>query len=300
MPLTSTVAVLLGAGLDGLFAEPPTRVHPVVWFGRLVSPFDREWTRPRAVSLLVALALPFLAAFIVWSVVDAAAIAEPLAASVLAGLVLFSTTSLRMLLDSVRDVVALTETDIETARYELRALAGREASSLSPAEVRSAAVESLAENLADGFVGPLVGFALFAPLSLPLAAAAATWVKAVNTLDSMLGYRSKPVGWAPARLDDAVMWVPARLSALLVALAAGAPAALLRAREDARVPSSPNSGWPMATLAVALGVRLEKAGHYRLNAGHPLPSVAAAERGVRIVAGAGVLAVALTGVVAWF
>ncbi|SEP21003.1 adenosylcobinamide-phosphate synthase [Halogranum amylolyticum] len=300
MPLTATVAVVLGAGLDSLLAEPPTRLHPVVWFGRLVEPFDAEWANPRAVSLAVAIGLPFLAAFVVWSVVDAAAALHPFVATVLAGLVLFATTSLRMLLDAARDVVALTETDLDVARHELRALAGRDASALSTGEVRSAAVESLAENLADGLVAPLFGFALLAPLSLSLAAGAAAWVKAVNTLDSMLGYRSKPVGWAPARLDDAVMWLPARLSALLVALAAGAPTALVRAREDARVPTSPNSGWPMATLAVALDVRLEKAGHYRLNAGNPLPTVADAERGVRVVAGAGVLAIALAGVVAWF
>jgi adenosylcobinamide-phosphate synthase len=252
------------------------------------------------VSVAVAACLPFLAAFLVWSVLDALETVLPLAAVLLAGLVLFSTTSLRMLLESAREVVALTETDLDAARVDLRALAGRDASELSAAEVRSAAVESLAENLADGLVAPLVGFAVLAPFSLPLAAAGATWVKAVNTLDSMLGYRSKPVGWAPARLDDAVMWLPARLSALLLALAAGAPRAVLYAREDARVPSSPNSGWPMATLAVALDVRLEKSGHYRLNAGNRLPTTDDAERGVRIVAGAGLLAVVLAGVVAWF
>jgi adenosylcobinamide-phosphate synthase len=300
MPLTGTLAVVVGASLDTLFAEPPTRVHPVVWFGELVAPFDQEWANPRAVSLVVAVGLPFLAAFVVWSVVDAARTFQPFVAAILAGVVLFSTTSLRMLLDAARDVVALTDSDLDAARHELRALAGRDASSLSAGEVRSAAVESTAENLADGLVAPLFGFALLAPFSLSLAAAGAAWVKAVNTLDSMLGYRSKPVGWAPAHLDDAVMWLPARVSALLVALAAGSPTAVVRAREDARVPSSPNSGWPMATLAVVLGVRLEKSGHYRLNAGHTLPSATDAERGVRLVAGAGMLAVALAGVVAWF
>ncbi|EJN60918.1 adenosylcobinamide-phosphate synthase CbiB [Halogranum rubrum] len=300
MGLTATTAVVLGAGLDVVFAEPPTRVHPVVWFGKVVEPFDREWSNPRAASVVVALGLPFLAAFVVWSVVDAVVSILPAAGALLAAVVLFSTTSLRMLTDTTRDVVALTERDLDAARTELRALAGRDASALSHGEVRSAAVESLAENLADGLVGPLFGFVLFAPLSLSLGTAAAVWVKAVNTLDSMLGYRSKPVGWAPARLDDAVMWVPARLSALLLALAAHDPAALHRAREDARVPSSPNSGWPMATLAVALDVRLEKTGHYRLNAGHPLPTAVDAEHAVRVVTGAGLLAVALAGVVVWF
>ena len=300
MPLTATAAVALGAGFDRLFAEPPTRVHPVVWFGKLVAPFDREWGSPKLVGLAVALGLPLLAAGVVASVVAGAGLLHSVAAAAVAGLVLFATTSLRMLLDAASDVVALTESDLDGARFELRALAGRDAAALSAAEVRSAAVESLAENLADGLVAPLLGFALLAPFSLPLAAAAAAWVKAVNTLDSMLGYRSKPVGWASARLDDAVMWLPARVSALLIALAAGAPLAVVNAAADARVPVSPNSGWPMATLAVALGTRLEKPGHYRLNAEGDLPTVADAERGVHLVATAGLLAVGLAGVVAWF
>lgn len=324
MPLTATVVIALAAGLDALLEEPPPRLHPVVWFGRLVAPFDREWTRirPTLVSLFVAFVLPLVAACLVWGLVAFAATLHSAVAVALAGVVLFSATSLRMLLSAARDVVALTgpETDtdlnpdpnlnsdpdlnsgrnLDAARRELRALAGRDPSALSAGELRSAAVESLAENLADGLVAPLFGFALLAPVSLPLGAAAAAWVKAVNTLDSMLGYRSKPVGWASARLDDIVMWIPARLSALLIALAARSPSAFADARSDARVPTSPNSGWPMATLAAVLGVRLEKADRYRLNARRPLPTVADAERGVRVVAGAGLLAVALAGVVAWF
>jgi adenosylcobinamide-phosphate synthase len=164
--------------------------------------------------------------------------------------------------------------------------------------VRSAAVESVAENLADGLVAPLLAFAVLSPW-LPLAAGAATWVKAVNTADSMLGYHSKPVGWASARLDDAVMWVPARLSAALIAVAALDPGSLRRARRWARVPESPNSGWPMATLAAALDVRLEKPGAYSIGSGR-LPTVEDAKRGIRIVGVAGVLSFVGAGVVAWY
>ncbi|MFB6108723.1 MAG: CobD/CbiB family cobalamin biosynthesis protein [Haloplanus sp.] len=296
MPVTATVAVALAAGLDALVAEPPRSLHPVAWFGRLVAPLDRAWSRPRLVGVGVALFPPLLAAAVVGVVV---ALLPSRPAVVAAGLVCFVSTSRRLLLSEARRVVAESETDLPAARRDLRSLAGRDASTLSAGAVRSAAVESAAENLADGLVAPLAGFALLAPLSLPLGAAAAAWVKAVNTLDSTLGYRTKPVGWAAARLDDAVMWLPARASAALIALAAGRPGAPSAARPLARRPDSPNSGWPMATLAAVLGVRLAKPDAYRLDAGPDLPTVADARRGVRVVGRAGWVAFALAGVVAW-
>jgi adenosylcobinamide-phosphate synthase len=137
--------------------------------------------------------------------------------------------------------------DLARAREAAPALVGRDLGALSPGELRSAAVESAAENLADGLVAPLLAFVLGAQFSLAAGAAAATCVKAVNTLDSMLGYRSKPVGRTSARLDDAVMWLPARASAVLLAVAGRDPGALVRARTWRRAPASPNSGWPMAT-----------------------------------------------------
>ncbi len=124
-------------------------------------------------------------------------------------------------------------------------------------------------------------------------------MKGVNTLDSMLGYPGKPHGTASARLDDAVMWLPARVSAVALAVAGRSPAALATARRWARLPSSPNSGWPMATTAAVVGSRLAKRGHYDLNPDAPLPSVERARAGVRTVAVAGWLSFCCAGVVAW-
>ncbi|MFK8212147.1 CobD/CbiB family cobalamin biosynthesis protein [Haloferax volcanii] len=302
MPVTAAAAVVAAAALDRGFAEPPARVHPVALLGRLVSPVDREWSRPTLVGGVAAVALPALAAGVTAGATWGATLVSPWFGAAVAAVALFSTTSLRMLLDAADTVVSATadESDLDTARYELRALAGRDPSSLSAADIRSAAVESAAENLADGLVAPLLAFTLFAPVSLPLAVGAAAWVKGVNTLDSMLGYRHKPVGRVPARLDDAVMWLPARVSAVLLAVVAGAPATVTRVGELARRPSSPNSGWPMATLAVLLETRLEKPGHYLLDGGPEPPDAATAARGVRLVSRAGLLAFAAAGVVAWF
>lgn len=307
MPASAALAVALAAGLDATFAEPPARVHPVALLGRLLSRLDRPRSHPRLVGILLAALVPLGFAAVAGTVVAAGGVLSSWVGAVLAGLLLFSTTSLQMLLEAARDVTRAADSDLERARTELRALAGRDASKLDAAHVRSAAVESVAENLADGLVAPLLGFAVCAPVSLPLAAAAAAWVKAVNTLDSMFGYRSNPLGWGPARLDDAVMWLPARLSAVLLA-AAAAEFSLpfsARVRTLARRPPSPNSGWPMATMAAVLPARLAKPGVYDLDpasdgASTPLPTTADATRAVRVTNRAGLLAFALVGVVAWF
>jgi adenosylcobinamide-phosphate synthase len=307
----SALAVGVAAALDLAVGEPPARLHPVAWFGRLVAPLDRAWSRPRFVGALATLALPLGAALVVGGVVAIAATWRPLAGAVLAGLAVFVTTSLRRLLAVARDVTAASESDLPRAREELRALAGRDASELSAGEVRSAVVESLAENLADGLVASLLAFALGAAVgarlpqvgtldptvaALALGSAGATWVKAVNTMDSMLGYRSKPVGWASARLDDAVMFVPARATALLLAVVWVAPGSLLAARAWAGGVPSPNSGWPMGVAAAALGARLAKTGVYELPGGPDLPTVGDAAMARRRVGIAGGLAYLLAGV----
>jgi len=305
----SALAVAVAAGLELAVGEPPTRIHPVAWFGRVVGTVDREWDHPLAVGGLAAVALPLGAAAIVGGSVALAGSIGPLAAVALAGLALFLTTSLRELLSTARGVVADSGTDLPAARDGLLALAGRDATDLSAGEVRSAAVESASENLADGLVASLAAFVLGGLVagglglpSLPVAAGAAAWVKAVNTMDSMLGYRSKRVGTPAARLDDAAMWLPARVSALLLALACGSPRSVARARAWLDGVPSPNSGWPMGTAAAALDVRLEKPGVYVLNPAGRLPDVATARRSVtRIgVAGAAAYLLAGLGVYAWF
>jgi len=301
--LLAAGSVALAAVGDRLVAEPPAALHPVAWLGRALDPLDRPWRRPRLVGVATALLVPLAAAGVVAAAVALAGRVDPLAGAVVAGLACFVSTSRRMLLDEARAVVAASETDLPAARQRLRSLAGRDAADLTAGEVRSAAVESAAENLSDGLVAPLAGFALLAPVSLPAAASAAAWIKAVNTLDSIFGYRSVPMGWAPARLDDVVMCVPARVSALLLAVAAGRPDALRRAHPLARRPASPNAGWPMATIAVVLGVRLTKPGAYDLcedrrssdgrTGADALPTRTDAARGVAVVSRAGWLAVGL-------
>ena len=313
--MSVSVAALAGAlTLDAVVGEPPRRLHPVALFGRLVGAVDREWRHPRLAGVLAVLVFPALAAVVATGTVWAGGRQHLLLGIAAATLALFVTTSLRRLLVTAHRVVTIADSELARARDELRALAGRDADSLSPGQVRSAAVESLAENLADGLVAPLLWYTAVVvagasvgttPLgAVALGCGAAAWVKAVNTFDSMLGYHSKATGWGPARLDDVVMWLPARASALLLALTARTPSAFLEVREWLATVPSPNSGWPMATLAVALAVRLEKPGVYVIQPTAPLPSEADGEAAVRLVLVAGVLTYALAAlcsvVVVWF
>ena len=293
------LAVGVAALLDATVGEPPESLHPVAKLGQGIAVLDRQWPAPRLSGAMIALFVPVLAAALPAGSVWLLGTQYPLGAALLAGGILFTTVSLDMLTGLSTDVIDATDTDLDRAKTAVVGLVGRDTTDLSPAEVRSAAVESLAENLADGLVGPLFFFAVGSVVSLPVAVGAAAWVKAVNTLDSMLGYRDRPHGTASARLDDVVAWVPARLSAVLIAIATVDPGALRRAAVWAREPASPNSGWPMATMAAALDVRLRKSGQYDLNPTAAFPTLATSRAGVRVGQRAGVLAFALAAMGAW-
>jgi adenosylcobinamide-phosphate synthase len=306
------MAALVVAGafvLDAMLGEPPDTLHPVAWFGRLVERADRDWARPRAAGVAAALGLPLVPALAVAAIVVGGA-ALHLAVGLLAGAVaLWLAISFRALLSTAARVERLVVTDLDMARRSLLALAGRPAEDLDAAGVRSAVVESLAENLADGLVAPLLGFALAVAgagalgwgLSATVAAgaAAATWVSAVDAMDSTVGYPDEPMGWGSARLDDVVMFLPARVTAGLLALTLASPMVFVRVPFLAREVASPNAGYPMGAMAAGLDRRLAKRDTYVLNDGAAPPDEIAVTRARRRTALAGTLAFVLTAVIAW-
>ena len=322
MSLAAAGALALAAVLDTAVGEPPVRVHPVAWLGWGVNALDARLPDTGWVGGVIAVCIPIgFGLTLAGGVYVAAAIGAAVASdAVQTGLALaaasgacFTCSSRRMLLAVAADVIERSERDLASARSRLRALAGRDASELSSAHVRSAAVESAAENLADGWIAPVLAFGLAAGIAslvhatpvvgLAAGAGAAGWVKGVNTLDSMLGYRHRGAGWAPARLDDAVMWVPARVTAVLLVVAGthgqgrfrAAAATLQRVRPVAARPGSPNAGWPMASLAAVLGCGLEKPDVYALFPRRPLPTASTARVGLKTVSRAGVIGVCVVG-----
>ncbi|MFB6361615.1 MAG: CobD/CbiB family cobalamin biosynthesis protein [Halobacteriales archaeon] len=299
MPPVAAASIAGAFLFDLAFREFPERWHPVVAYGAVLGWIDRDWAAPRLVGTVAAVGLPITAALAIGVLTAIAGHVHAAAVVAVVSGVLFAATSRRLLIDTARQVIELSADDPARARERLPALVGRDPAALSAAEIRSAAVESAAENLADGLVAPLLAFVVFA-WWLPLAAGAAAFVKAVNTGDSMFGYRSHPLGWAFARVDDLVMWIPARLSAALVAVLAANPSVVRQAVRWAPETDSPNAGWPMAAVAAAIETRLEKPGAYVLNPDAALPTVAQAQEGVRLVNRAGVLAFAGAAVAAWY
>jgi len=159
--------------------------------------------------------------------------------------------------------LALQKGDLPRARRELSLLVGRDTAHLDEPEILRALLETIAENISDGVIAPLFY------LSLGGAPWAMTY-KAVNTLDSMVGYKNeryRHIGWASAKLDDAVNFIPARLSGFIIVFSArllGKPwkDSLLTLKRDRRKHESPNSAWPEAAMAGALGVRLGGLNYY--------------------------------------
>lgn len=286
--LAVVAALWIALVVDRWLGEPPAALHPVVWMGNYlgwigsrVAP-RMHLSKPTDLPMFFIGALTWcVGAACVWGVAMALQTLVtqwlPLwAVALLLGLLLKPLFAWRMLRDEVLAVEAALAVSLDAGRQQLARLVSRDVSRLSEREVRESAIESLAENLNDSLVAPVFWFVL---LGLPGAAL----YRFANTADAMWGYRGERNGrdwtwlgkWA-ARADDVLSWVPARITVLLLALAAWRwPAGL---SQEARRTPSPNSGWPMAAMALLLGVRLAKPGVYALNAEGRAPSAADMQR----------------------
>ena len=296
-------ALLLALAIDRYWGEPATRWHPVVWMGRYlgwagrqVAPLaslqgspDYKAFRLGAQAWCAGAAIVYIAAWLLQQgLLSLPDVLGPLAGGVLAalllGIVLKPMLAWAMLRSEVLAVEAALGQSLVAGRERLSWLVSRDVTNLTEAQVRESAIETLAENLNDSVVAPIFWFVL---LGLPGAAL----YRFANTADAMWGYHGVYQGrnweWAgkwAARADDVLSWLPARLTALLLALLCrpqtndqdGPVAASFMAglRLEARRTPSPNSGWPMAAMALALGVCLHKPGVYALNAAGRAPQTA--------------------------
>lgn len=305
-----TWAIIPAAALlDWLLGDPRWFPHPVVFIGRLITLLEKQIRRLLRSELLGGLVL--LVSTVGITVVMAAVLltaaysvhgAVGFAVAVLLSWSCLAARSLHQ--ESALVAKALASGDLAAARQYLSFIVGRDTAELTEAEVWRGAVETVAENTADGVIAPLLFLMLGGPV-LGLA------YKAVNTLDSMVGYKNERYllfGRASARFDDFANWLPARLTGLLLVLAA--PLAGLSGsgawqimRRDGRNHSSPNSGIPEAAAAGALGVQLGGTNFYfgkpvvKPTIGEPLQTLAATtwQGAVRLMYGAEVLLLLLWG-----
>lgn len=257
---------------DWIVGDPERWPHPVRFIGRAIQSGEAE-ARRRAGAGPVGLRLAgvFLALAVVASTMAAAALILALASAVWSVLwflaavyLVYSALCLKDLYRQTwRVEKALRNGFIDEARRMLSWVVGRDTAGLDEAGIRRALIETLAENLSDGLIAPLFYLALGGPVL-------AWGYKAVNTLDSMIGYKNEKyldLGRFAARLDDAANYIPARLAALLLTASARLQGYDWRRadavrRRDGGLHSSPNSGRPEAAMAGALGVWLGGPNYY--------------------------------------
>ncbi|MFC3283454.1 adenosylcobinamide-phosphate synthase CbiB [Litchfieldella rifensis] len=308
------VLLVTAVVLDLVLGDPPGIPHPVVGMGKVIARLETAWNRgtPTArrcrgflLTAVVVLGVYGLA----WSVIAILSRLHPWLGLVTELWLLTTTLATKGLSDAARAVAEpLTKGDLAMARLRLSMIVGRDTHNLDEAEVARGTVETVAENTVDGITAPLFwAFLGGAPLALAY--------KAVNTLDSMVGYRNSrytDFGYGAAKLDDLANWIPARLTALSLWLAALALSdtrrrgALVGTWRDAPRHPSPNAGWPEAMMARLLGVQLGGTNHYagvpscRAILGEPREPLGAGHiaRAIRHMHGGWVVFVMLLGVVA--
>ncbi|NBB96755.1 MAG: cobalamin biosynthesis protein CobD [Alphaproteobacteria bacterium] len=255
------LVMLVACGLDLLLGWPDwlfARIgHPVTWAGRCISALERAWnagTRQNRLVFGATTALLLVGGSLVAGVGLHILLPKGWPGVVLGGVLAWPLVALRSMHSHVQAVeVPLARGDLPAARHAVSMIVGRDVSQADDAAISRAALESLAENSADGIVAP-VFWGVVAGLPGIMA------YKAINTLDSMIGHRNEryeAFGKVAARLDDLANLVPARLTGVFFALVGGRPMRALRIMwRDAPAHRSPNAGWPEAAMAASLGVRL--------------------------------------------
>ncbi len=259
-------ALLLGVLLDLIIGDPEWLPHPIRWIGKMIADFDSRWNLPeltdeekeergrRMVVSVILITAVYTAVILV-----AAYILHPALGILVEGIITaYMLAAHSLAKESGMVKKALTRGTIEDGRYAVSRIVGRETANLSEDGVIRAAVETVAENTSDGVIAPLLYLLLGGPIL-------GCVYKAVNTMDSMVGYKSEKYlhfGRAAAKTDDVLNYIPARLTAGLLIIAAflhpscSGRRAWKVIRRDAGRSTSPNSGHPEAAVAGALGVSL--------------------------------------------
>lgn len=263
--LTNILPLLVGWTLDLFLGDPLWMPHPVVWFGKMISMGEKHLNKGQHRKLKGALLSSFLVVFvwgITWAILHftscIAADAELLhstfhlsLSTLLSILIIFWCLAGTTLIREVRQTFLAVDRSIAEGRKQVARIVGRDTSELTAQEIRTAALETLAENLSDGVIAPLFWLGIG---GVPGMLA----YKMVNTLDSMIGYRTeryRDFGCFAAHLDDVANYIPARLTAFLMVLASGRLSLLGFVMKYGPKHASPNSGYPEAALAGILDCR---------------------------------------------
>ncbi len=280
------LAVILALVIDFVLGDPQNKYHPTVWIGTLFSklvPFMRS-TNPRLEKLggiiLVVSVIAFVSSLIFifdselnnlnsLDLIGISKIIVFIIGIVGIGFLLKTTIAIKGMEQHASKIMeALSKNDLDDARAKLSMIVKRNTKSLDKQHIISATIESISENTVDGITGPMFYFTIFGLVG-------GFVYRTVNTIDSMIGYKTdlfRNLGWFGANCDKVLNFVPSRLTSLVMILASMIVGGDWRhsleiMRRDGPKTESPNAGYPMATMAGALGVRFEKLDHYTLGDG---------------------------------
>ena len=262
---TYILPLLIGWFLDLLLGDPQWMPHPVVWFGKMISFGEKHLNKGKQRKLKGALLSLFFVTFVfvvTWALLYMASLLAGnfdfslftlhfSLSTLLSSLIIFYCLAGTTLIREVRQTFLAVDRSLDEGRKQVARIVGRDTSQLSAQEIRTAALETLAENLSDGVIAPLFWLAIG---GVPGMLA----YKMVNTLDSMIGYKTdryKDFGCFAAHLDDVANYLPARITAFLMVLASGRFTLLKFVAKYGPRHASPNSGYPEAALAGILGCR---------------------------------------------
>lgn len=286
MILTPILAVILAIVIDFALGDPKNKFHPTVWIGTLIGklvPFTKGHSpqTERLAGVVITISVTALVIVILYflnlgmnslnsSDFNLDELVVTIFTVVITSVLLKTTIAVKGMENHAKLIMkALSQNNLDDARAKLSLIVKRNTKNLDRQHIISGTLESISENTVDGIMGPIFYFAIF---GLP----GAFVYRTINTLDSMIGYKTdlfRNVGWFGANCDKILNYLPARITSLVMILAA----MILRAdwkrslkimRRDASKTESPNAGYPMATLAGALGARFEKIDHYVLGDGN--------------------------------
>ncbi|MDH2907864.1 MAG: cobalamin biosynthesis protein [Candidatus Nitrosotalea sp.] len=287
MILIPIIAVMFALALDLIFGDPKNRYHPTVWMGKLIGksiPYVKSQNpitdKINGVFLLVLLItmVSILITSLSYSLkyienLDSNGLYKILfmgASIVLVGILLKTTIAIKGMEEHASKIMSsISKNDLDGARVQLSMIVKRDTKNLDKQHVISATLESISENIVDGITGPLFYFSIFGLIG-------AFVYRTVNTADSMIGYKTeifRNIGWFTANCDKILNFLPSRLTSLVmifscIVLKEDWKHSIYIMKRDGPKTESPNAGYPMATLAGALGIKFEKMEHYVLGDGN--------------------------------
>lgn len=266
--------LVLALIMDILFGEPPYKLHPTVWMGKLAKALKPKMKSKYNLveninGFLLAVILTFFIFYITHVVISYLNQINYFAYIFISSFFLKSSFSIRLMINYSRKICQYLKLDkIDYAKRILSNIVRRDVRNLSKDQVISGTIESIAESTTDGIVGPLFFFFI---AGVP----GAVTYRFINTLDSVLGYKDdyhKRIGFFSAKMDTIANYVPARITALLIALSAfflklDWKNSLIIMFNHHKRTESVNAGWPMSAMAGALRIKLQKPNHYELGEG---------------------------------